>query len=135
MSENKIITHPGEGGHPDGLNWLTLDESAKYAYVCGFVEGLFEGHCFTTWGLPGGEPINSAYVDATRSFDDHWSRFVANRGYKQFVEGLDKLYADERNSKIEMQHGLWIVMNILSGIPDMNLEMMIEAWRQKDAER
>jgi hypothetical protein len=60
--------------------------------------------------------------------------FVADRGYKHLVEGLDKLYADERNSKIEMQHGLWIVMNILSGIPDENLEMMIEAWRLKDAE-
>jgi len=43
--------------------------------------------------------------------------FVADRGYKHLVEGLDKLYADERNSKIEMQHGLWIVMNILSGYP------------------
>jgi len=44
------------------------------------------------------------------------------------------LYSNDKNSKIEIQHGLWIVMNIISGIPDANLEKMIEAWRQKDGE-
>jgi hypothetical protein len=53
-----MITHPEDGGHPDGLNWLTLDESGKNAYICGFIEGLFQGHCFTTWGLPGEEQVD-----------------------------------------------------------------------------
>jgi hypothetical protein len=128
-----MISHPNDGDRPDGLNWLTLDDSAKNAYVCGFVEGMFQGHGFTTWGLPGTEPNNPAYVLATRSFDDHWNRFVAKADYKVLVDGLNKLYGDERNSKIEIQHALWIVMNIVSGIPDdESLRLMIEAWRQKD---
>jgi hypothetical protein len=106
--------HPANGGRPDGLNWLTLDENARNAYVCGFVEGLLQGHCFTTWGLPGSEPNNPAYVDATRSFAQHWDRFIANTDYKQLVDGLNKVCGDERNSKIEIQHALWIAMRLLS---------------------
>jgi hypothetical protein len=127
-----MITHPGDGGHPDGLNWLTLDESGKNAYICGFIEGLFQGHCFTTWGLPGERQDDPSYINATRSFNDHWDRFIANASYRQFLEGLDRFYAEERNSKIEIQHGMWIVMNEIGGMPRTNLERMIDAWRQTD---
>lgn len=127
-----MITHPDDGDHPDGLNWLTLDEGRKKAYICGFIEGLFQGHCFTTWGLPGKRPDDPSYVNATRSFTDHWDQFVANATYQQFIEGLDKFYNEERNSKIEIQHGLWIVMNEIAGMSKSNLEVMIDAWRQKD---
>jgi hypothetical protein len=127
-----MVTHPDDGGQPDGLNWLVLDGPAKYAYVCGFVAGLFQGHCFTTWSLPGGGSNDSVYVSATQSFDGHWKRFVAEASYDQFVQGLDKFYSDERNSKIEIHHGLWVVMNILSGISEESLAIMIDSWRHKD---
>jgi hypothetical protein len=126
------ITHPDDDGHPDGLQWLMLGEEAKFAYVLGFVEGLFRGHCFTTWGLPDSKS-NTDYLDATRSFNEHWTRFVSKLKYSEFVGELDKFYADEKNSRIEIQHGLWIAMNILAGISDENLASMVEAWRQKDS--
>jgi hypothetical protein len=44
---------------------------------------------------------------------------------------LDKLYADHRNRKIEIQNGVWIVMNEISGQPGGTMESMIEAWRRK----
>jgi hypothetical protein len=128
-----MIGHPDDGERPDGLNWLTLDESGKNAYICGFIEGLFQGHCFTTWGLPGQQRDDPSYVNATRSFNDHWNQFVANATYRQFLERLDRFYSEERNSKIEIQHGMWIVMNEIAGMSRTNLETMIDAWRQKDA--
>ncbi len=134
MWKNTAITHPDDGGQPDGLHWLMLDEAAKYSYVCGFVEGLFQGHCFTTWGAPGLESNDACHSGEIRSFDFHWDKFVAKQTYGKFVEGLDKFYADERNSKIEIQHGLWVVMNILSGASGENLQMMVDAWRQKDGQ-
>ena len=76
------ITHPDDGGHPDGLQWLMLGEEAKFAYVLGFVEGLFRGHCFTTWGLPDSES-NADYLHATRSFNEHWTRFVSPSGLSE----------------------------------------------------
>jgi hypothetical protein len=86
----RMIAHPDDGGHPDGLNWLTLDESGKNAYICGFIEGVFQGHCFTTWGLPGERPDDPSYVNATRSFNDHWDQFITNTTYRLFLEGLDR---------------------------------------------
>lgn len=107
-----------------------LGKEAKFAYVLGFVEGLFQGHCFTTWKLPSGES-NDNYLHATRSFYEHWNKFVLKLKYSEFVEELDKFYADEKNSRIEIQYGMWVVMNILAGMPDENLAVMVEAWRQK----
>ena len=129
-----MITHPDDGGQPDGLNWITLDERGKNAYVCGYIEGLFQGHCFTTWGLPGKAPNDASYLSATRSFNEHWDRFIAKAGYRQFLEGLDRFYAEERNSKIEIQHAMWVVMNEIAGVPEANLEAMTDAWRQKDGQ-
>jgi hypothetical protein len=53
--------------------------------------------------------------------------------YRQFFDGLNKLYADNRNRKIEIQNGMWIVMNEISGQPVGTMESMIEAWRRKAA--
>jgi hypothetical protein len=124
----------GESGNSrNGNKWLTLDENTKYAYIVGFLEGMFQGHCFTTWGMPGSEPNDPGYLHATKSYTDHWNRFAANVTYQQFLDGLDKLYADHRNRKIEIQNGMWIVMSEISGQPGPSMESMIEVWRRKAA--
>ena len=131
-----MARHPelsGGDNPPDGSRWLTLDENSKYAYIAGFLAGMFQGHCFTTWGLPGGQENDPSYVNATKSYNDHWNRFVVGVTYRQFFDGLDKLYADHRNRKIEIQNGMWIVMSEISGEPGETMESMIEAWRQKAA--
>jgi hypothetical protein len=28
-----------------------MNDGSKYAYIVGFLEGMFQGHCFTTWGF------------------------------------------------------------------------------------
>jgi hypothetical protein len=132
MKEERI-THPEQGGHPDGLQWLMLGDEAKLAYVLGFIEGLFQGHCFTTWGMPGSES-KADYQNAIKSFNEYWTRFVSKMKYSEFVGELDRFYADEKNSRIEIQHGLWIVMNILAGISEENLALMVDSWRQNDSE-
>jgi hypothetical protein len=116
---------------PNGNRWLMLKENSKYAYIVGFLQGMFQGHCFTTWGLPHSQENDPAYLNATKSYNDHWNRFVAKVAYRQFFDGLDKLYADHRNRKIEIQNGMWIVMNEISGQPSGTMESMIEAWRRK----
>jgi hypothetical protein len=92
MWKNTPIAHPDDGGQPDGLHWMMLDEDAKYSYVRGFVEGLFQGHCFTTWGAPGLESKDPRHSGAIRSFDFHWDKFLAKQTYGKFVEGLNKFY-------------------------------------------
>ena len=65
--------------------------------------GDVPGPLFHHFGLPGAEPNDPAHMRAIRSFDDHGNRFVANTDY-----------ADERNSRIEIQHALWIAMDVLA---------------------
>jgi hypothetical protein len=130
-----MIKHPDDGDQPDGLNWIALAESGKNSYICGFVEGMFQGHCFTTWGHPESQSDNPAYLRAIRSFNYYWDRFIANATYRQLLEALDRFYAEERNSKIEVQHGLWIVMNEIAGMPKPKIEEMTSAWREKDGDK
>lgn len=128
-----LHTEPDGDGPPNGNVWLTLHENSKYAYIVGFLEGMFQGHCFTTWGLPDSQENDSAWLDATKSYDFHRKRFVAGVTYQQFFDGLNELYADYRNRKIAIQNGMWIVMNAISGCPEETMKSMIEAWRQKAA--
>ena len=116
---------------PNGHRWIILDENSKYAYIVGYLEGMFQGHCFTTWGLPGSDVNDPSYLNATKSSDDHWNRFVAHVSYQKFLTGMDKLYADHKNREIRIQNGMWIVMNEISLQPGETMESMIEAWRQK----
>jgi hypothetical protein len=86
---------------------------------------LFQGHCFTTWDLPGTEHDESAYLNAVKSFRGYWTEFIAGRTYRQFGSGLDLFYADHNNRPIEIRNGIWIVMNELSG--GENLHSLVEA--------
>jgi hypothetical protein len=117
---------------PNGNRWLTLDENSKYAYIVGFLEGLFQGHCFTTWGLPGGQANDPSYENAVASYKDHWNRFVARTTFRQFFCGLDNFYAETKNRNIEIRSAMWIVMNEIAGLPPGPMHAMIEAWRQKN---
>ena len=117
---------------PDGHRWLTLEENSKYGYVVGFLEGMFLGHCFTTWGLPGGVTDEGPYRYATDSFNEYWKRLVSKTVYRSFFEGLDELYADADNRKIAIRDGMWIVMNRVSGKSDAIMKSMIEAFREKE---
>jgi hypothetical protein len=119
---------------PDGHRWLSLDENSKYAYIVGFLEGMFLGHCFTTWGLSGGMTGDAPYRHATDSYNEHWKRLVSNTVYRNFFEGLDALYADADNRKIAVRDGMWIVMNKVSGKSEMIMKSMIEAFREKTYE-
>lgn len=114
---------------PNGDVWVTLDFETKVAYVAGFLQGMFLGHCFTTWGLPGAQENDSALQNATRSYTENWDKFVLNRSYLQFIEGLDELYSDDRNRLIRFENGMWIVMNEICGTSKERTRVMIESFR------
>jgi hypothetical protein len=119
---------------PDGHRWLSLDEHSKYAYIVGFLEGMFLGHCFTTWGLPGGMKGDAPYQHATDSYNVYWKRFVSDTTYRKFLEGIDALYTDAENRKIAVRDAMWIVMNKVSGKSDTIIKSMIEAFCEKTYE-
>ena len=127
-------SNENERNSPDGHRWLLLDENSRYAYIVGFFEGMFLGHCFTTWGLPGDAADDPTFQNASNSYNEHWKKFVSGVVYRQFVEGLDKLYADDANRKIAIRDGMWIVMNQVSRLDGARMKVMIEAFREKTSE-
>jgi hypothetical protein len=115
-----------------GGMWLALNAQVKLAYVVGFIEGLFQGHCFTTWDLPSLEN-STAYEDASASYEGYWKRLVSDVRLRQFVCGLDLLYQDPLNRRIEVRDGLWIVMNEISGQTSGIMHAMVASFREKAA--
>lgn len=115
----------------DGNRWRTLDANVKMEYVVGFIDGIFLGHCFTTWGLPASQQDDPCWTNATKSYTANWERLVSNKPYQYYVEGLDELYAEERNRNIEIHDGMNIVMNLSLGPNDEDRESMMDAWRHK----
>jgi hypothetical protein len=108
-----------------------LDEDTKYGYIVGFLEGMFLGHCFTTWEISDDTEENKAWQSASNSYNENYNRFVVKTTYQRFFDGLNALYSDYRNLKIEIRHGMWIVMNEISGRPEQTMKTMIEAFREK----
>lgn len=39
----------------NGNGWLELNGVARLAFVYSYAEGLFQGHCFSTWELLAGD--------------------------------------------------------------------------------
>jgi hypothetical protein len=119
---------------PDGNRWRTLDQDSKLAYVVGFLDGMYLGHCITLWNLPGGQDDGSCWANAMKSYSENRNRLVNQNTYQRGVEGLDRLYTEERNRKIAVHDGVQVVMNLSTGLSDEAREQVMEAWRQKAAE-
>jgi len=49
----------------------------------------------------------------------------------QLAAGLDKFYADYRQSKHQAQNGVWLVLNSIAGKSDTEMEKMAENYRKK----
>jgi hypothetical protein len=125
MSEKESTTT-----RPDGNRWRTLDHNSKLAYVVGFLDGMYLGHCITCWGLPSRQD-DPCWTNAVESYSQNRARLVNQNTYQDFVEGLDKLYADERNRKIAINDGMQVVMNLSTDTSEEVKERMLEAWREK----
>ena len=125
MSEKEPTTQP------DGNRWRSLDYNSKLAYVVGFLDGMYLGHCITLWDLPSSQDDDPCWANAVKSYSQNRARLVNQNTYQDFVEGLDKLYADERNRKIAINDGMQVVMNLSTDASDEMKERMLEAWREK----
>jgi hypothetical protein len=114
---------------PDGNRWRTLDDGSKLAYVVGFLDGMYLGHCITLWDLPS-QDDDPCWSNATKSYSKNRRRLVNQNTYQDFVDGLDKLYSDDRNRKIAIHNGMQVVMNLSTDASDEAKEQMLEAWRE-----
>ncbi len=65
-----------------------------------------------------------------KSFSDNITKFVSGVTNAQLSDGLDSFYEDYRNRRIRVDHGVWLVLNEISGKPKDDMDRMIENWRR-----
>jgi hypothetical protein len=111
----------------DGNWWITQGKLNKLDYVTGFSDGMQLGSEFSTWAMPKDDP---AVHKALESYDRFSTKYTRNVSVGQIPDGLDQFYSDYRNRRIVVTHGIWLVLNEISGKPEADMQKMIESWRR-----
>ncbi|MFC5582897.1 hypothetical protein [Rhodanobacter terrae] len=120
----------------DGNWWNQQSESFKIAYVVGFLDGmsyeddLWKGSLMLAY--PKFDPDGPA-IKLTKFMDDHESREFGNVTSGQIVDGLNKIYADYRNRRIDVVNAMTLVVRSMDGTPDAELRGYFEVQRKKAA--
>lgn len=115
----------------DGNWWRDRTPVEKSTYVLAFVDGMNLGNRFAYWG-----PLERKKLDAfmaLSSFEIYWNKYIRGVRSDQLVDGLNVLYDDFQNRRIELIDGIWITLNGIAGTPKDDLEKMIEAYRRSAA--
>jgi hypothetical protein len=94
--------------------------------MIGFLDGMDLGNIFSVTKLVG----DPCYVKANKSYDEYETKYLDNVTTGQLVDGLDEFFKDYRNRKILISNGVWIVLRSISGMPQDELEKMIESYRR-----
>jgi hypothetical protein len=112
----------------DGIWWNQRSQDAKLDYVRGFVDGMVLGNRFSVWGKKPQEDAKCR-AKAFDSFQEYNNRFFANVSDAQLADALDVLYKDSRNHHIMVEDAMWLVVNSIAGMPQDELNKLIESWR------
>ena len=105
-----------------------MDAPSKTTYTIGFFDGMDLGHNFSYWGMTdfvseGGKNVNLSYKTLSE-------KYLKNITSSQIADGLDNFYEDFRNRSILLSNGVWIVLNMIAGKPEGEMQKMIENFRK-----
>jgi hypothetical protein len=112
----------------DGIWWAQRSQDTKLDYVRGFVDGMVLGNRFSGWG----KRIQKDAKCGAKAFDSFLeldNKFFANVSDGQLADALDVLYKDSRNHHILVEDAMWLVVNSIAGMPQDELNKLIENWR------
>ncbi len=117
----------------DGNWWTGETETFKLAYVAGFYDGMDLGNRFSYWDLLKEDTMKSCLSRVSTSFSTYEQKYMGNTTNSQLVDGLDSFYSDYRNRRIVLPSAVWLVVNGIAGMPQKDLDKMIESWRKNSA--
>jgi len=125
MSVNALA----DDGRRDGNWWREMEAPAKLTYMTGFFDGMDLGNNFSYWGIPDyktnrtGQPTIDSYKTMS-------AKFLTRVTSDQIADGLDNFYEDFRNRSILTHNAVWIVLNMISGKPEDEMQKMVENFRK-----
>lgn len=124
----------------DGNWWNGLTVGQKLAYATGFLDG----QTYAQWIIIGAElqgmaDPKSGKFDAGRARTAKEVGQYASNAFKQdfsnvtngqLAAGLDKIYADYRNLRIDVTNAMIVVVRSIGGMSDDDIEKFLEKKRQ-----
>jgi hypothetical protein len=113
----------------DGNWWVDEDRASKLNYVTGFFDGMDLGNRFSYWGLED-DPKSVTAAKVIGSYSSYSKKYLSEVTNGQLVDGLDKLYSDYRNRRIDVMGAVWLVVNGIAGKPEAEMQKLIENWRK-----
>jgi len=114
----------------DGNWWRAQDEHSKIDYVLGFVDGAELGFQLTFYTIDASQKSVKCAGAASQSYNAQADKFLSQVTVGQIKDGLNDLYEDYRNRRIETARSVWIVLNGIAGMPRAEMEKMIELDRK-----
>jgi hypothetical protein len=118
----------------DGNWWREQTTEKKTTYMTGFFDGMELGRNFAYWGIIEKDKNDPAMAKVRSSYEEY-SKYLINVSNVQLAEGVDTFYSDYRNRQILVHDAVWLVLNQIAGKSDMEMQSMIESWRQNAAQR
>ena len=134
-----VSVHGAQAAGRDGNTWGQLNASEKLNYVAGFFDGVEYGQVTYTGALltAMADPKNGKF-DAKRAEVAKAAGAQANQRLEkdfggvtagQLVAGLDKVYADYRNTRIGLGDALTVVIRSINGASDDSINQLLESKR------
>jgi hypothetical protein len=128
----------------DGNWWNALQKGQKLAYTIGFLDGQTYAHImFTAALLQGiGDPKTRKFdqtranvaKDIERFATDDINKDLSNVTAGQLAAGLDKVYADYRNMRIDVTDTMLVVIRSIGGMSDDDVAKSLQNKRKKAGE-
>jgi hypothetical protein len=122
-----------------------LNPNEKLTYVMGYVEGIGElnteiRHQMSILVLLYDKEKTQKYkylAEYGKEMDDYYEKkyHYFNIPYRQFVEGLDKIYADFKNKPIILNDALLLVKQMLEGADEQEIEKRMVFMRKTNQEQ
>jgi len=118
----------------DGNWWLTQEKYVRNIYALGFFDGMDLGNAFSYWKYVHGTKAQQACTaQAVESYQEYSNRYFDNVTAGQLSDGLDSFYKDYKNRRIVVFAAVWLVVNGIVGMPENELNKLIESWRRNSA--
>lgn len=107
----------------DGKDWIGRNDTWKYTYMTGVLDGVTTGSEFTLPTLSKGSIVlykddKACLEKAQTTFDYNSSRFFFGLSLKDFVEGMDAFYQDPANRAIPVNRALRVWAMQRKNIPE-----------------
>jgi hypothetical protein len=98
--------------------------------MVGFFDGMELGNRFSYWSFVNDKKAGDAMKRVADSYDEYVNKYFKNVTSGQLADGLDSFFTDFRNRSILVHNAVWLVVNQAAGVPQEQVDLMIENWRR-----